>query len=32
MRRYQAHCHQVNECNSLVHLERVVSDVLRAVT
>ena len=32
MRRYQAHCHQVNVCNSLTHLERVVSDVLRAVT
>ena len=32
MRRYQAHCHQVEVCNSLVHLERVVSNLLRAVT
>ncbi|HSG90096.1 MAG TPA: VWA domain-containing protein [Pseudomonadales bacterium] len=32
MPRYRAHCHQVNVCNSLQHLERVVSDVLRAVT
>ncbi|GAB3676018.1 VWA domain-containing protein [Salinisphaera aquimarina] len=32
MCRYRAHCHQVNECGSLEQLERVVSDLLRAVT
>ena len=32
MRRYQAHVHQANVCNSLVHLERVVSNLLRAVS
>lgn len=32
MRRYQAHVHQANVCNSLAHLERVVSNLLRAVT
>ena len=31
MRRYQAHVHQVAVCNSLVHLERVVSGLLRTV-
>ena len=32
MRRYQAHGHQVNVCNSLTHLELFVSELLRAVT
>lgn len=32
MRRYQAHVHQANVCNSLLHLERVVSGLLRAVS
>lgn len=32
MRRYQAHVHQANVCNSLQHLERVVSGLLRAVS
>ncbi len=32
MHRYQAHVHQANVCNSLVHLERVVSGLLRAVS
>ena len=32
MGRYRAHCHQTTECGSLVQLERVVSDLLRAVT
>lgn len=32
MRRYQAHVHQANVCNSLMHLERVVSGLLRAVS
>jgi uncharacterized protein len=31
MRRYSAYCHQVEECNSLMHLERVVGNLLRAV-
>jgi uncharacterized protein len=31
MRRYSAYCHQVDECNSLVHLERVVGNLLRSV-
>ena len=30
MRKYQAYCHQVDECNSLMHLERVVGNLLRA--
>ncbi len=32
MRRYLAYCHQVEECNSLMHLERVVSNLLRTVS
>ncbi len=32
MRRYQAYSHQVDECNSLMHLERVVGNLLRQVT
>jgi uncharacterized protein len=32
MRRYSAYCHQVDECNSLMHLERVVGNLLRAVS
>ena len=32
MRRYSAYCHQVEECNSLVHLERVVGNLLKTVT
>jgi len=32
MRRYQAYCHQVEECNSLMHLERIVGNLLRLVT
>jgi uncharacterized protein len=31
MRRYMAYCHQVEECNSLVHLERIVGNLLRTV-
>ena len=32
MRRYGVYCHQVEECNSLVHLERVVGNLLKTVT
>ena len=32
MKRYQAYSHQVEECNSLMHLERVVGNLLRQVT
>ena len=32
MRKYMAYCHQVDECNSLMHLERVVSNLLRTVS
>ena len=32
MRRYGAYSHQVEECNSLMHLERVVGNLLRQVT
>ncbi len=32
MRRYSAYCHQVEECNSLMHLERVVGNLLKTVT
>ena len=32
MRRYSAYCHQVDECNSLMHLERVVGNLLNTVT
>lgn len=31
MRRYGAYCHQTEECNSLMHLERIVGNLLRAV-
>lgn len=31
MRKYMAYCHQVDECNSLMHLERVVGNLLRTV-
>ncbi|MFX3657887.1 MAG: VWA domain-containing protein [bacterium] len=31
MRRYTAYCHQTEECNSLVHLERIVGHLLRTV-
>ena len=31
MRRYSAYCHQVDECNSLMHLERIVGNLLRTV-
>lgn len=31
MRRYGAYCHQVEECNSLMHLERIVGNLLRTV-
>jgi len=32
MRRYAAYCHQVEECNSLAHLERVASHLLKSAT
>ena len=32
MRRYSAYCHQVEECNSLAHLERVVGNLLKSVS
>ena len=31
MRRYSAYCHQADECNSLMHLERVVGNLLKTV-
>ena len=31
MRRYIAHVHQAEECNSLLHLERIVGNLLRTV-
>jgi uncharacterized protein with von Willebrand factor type A (vWA) domain len=31
MRKYLAYCHQADECNSLVHLERIVGNLLRTV-
>ena len=31
MRKYRAYTHQVDECNSLMHLERVVGNLLRTV-
>ncbi|MDZ7670458.1 MAG: VWA domain-containing protein [Gammaproteobacteria bacterium] len=31
MRRYSAYCHQAEECNSLMHLERIVGNLLRTV-
>ena len=32
MRRYQAYSHQVEECNSLMHLERVIGNLLKQVS
>lgn len=32
MKRYSAYSHQVDECNSLMHLERVVGNLLRQAT
>jgi len=32
MRKYQAYSHQVEECNSLMHLERVVGNLLKQVS
>jgi len=32
MKKYAAACHQVEVCNSLVHLERVVGNLLRNVS
>jgi uncharacterized protein len=32
MRKYSAYCHQTEECNSLMHLERIVGNLLRTVT
>jgi uncharacterized protein with von Willebrand factor type A (vWA) domain len=32
MKKYAAGCHQVEVCNSLVHLERVVSNLLRSTS
>ena len=32
MRRYSAYCHQAEECNSLMHLDRVVGNLLKTVT
>jgi uncharacterized protein with von Willebrand factor type A (vWA) domain len=32
MKRYSAYCHQTEECNSLMHLERIVGNLLRTVT
>jgi len=31
MKKYTAYCHQADECNSLMHLERVVGNLLRTV-
>ncbi len=31
MKKYMAYCHQADECNSLMHLERVVGNLLRSV-
>jgi uncharacterized protein with von Willebrand factor type A (vWA) domain len=31
MKKYIAYCHQADECNSLMHLERVVGNLLRSV-
>jgi uncharacterized protein with von Willebrand factor type A (vWA) domain len=31
MRKYSAYCHQVEECNSLMHLERIGGNLLRTV-
>jgi uncharacterized protein with von Willebrand factor type A (vWA) domain len=32
MKKYMAYCHQADECNSLMHLERVVGNLLRSVS
>jgi hypothetical protein len=32
MKKYIAYCHQADECNSLMHLERVVGNLLRTVS
>jgi uncharacterized protein with von Willebrand factor type A (vWA) domain len=32
MRKYMAYSHQVEECNSLIHLERVVGNLLKQAT
>ncbi len=32
MRKYSSYCHQTEECNSLMHLERIVGNLLRTVT
>ena len=29
MKKYAAYCHQTEVCNSLIHLERVVSNLMR---
>ena len=31
MRKYSPYCHQVEECNSLMHLERIVGNLLKTV-
>jgi uncharacterized protein with von Willebrand factor type A (vWA) domain len=31
MKKYIAYCHQADECNSLMHLERIVGNLLRTV-
>ena len=31
MKKYSAYCHQADECNSLMHLERIVGNLLRSV-
>jgi uncharacterized protein with von Willebrand factor type A (vWA) domain len=31
MRKYGPYCHQVDECNSLMHLERIVGNLLKVV-
>ena len=31
MRTYSAYCHQVEECNSLMHLERIVGNLLQTI-
>jgi uncharacterized protein with von Willebrand factor type A (vWA) domain len=31
MKKYTAYCHQAEECNSLMHLERIVGNLLRTV-
>ena len=32
MRRYRAYCRRMEECDSLMHLERVVGNLLNTVT